>query len=113
MRFNLADQNGWLAGNTMRLAFTLHNATATPLTPICDSPASMFRRVRVIGNGSSTLEDVKEYGRVHEMFSMLQSSARRYNAHEKGWGSTDLHPSTFNDLENLTRFRGTRRARLW
>ena len=96
MRFNLADQNGWLEGNTLRLVFTLHNATANPLVPICDSPASMFRRMRVIGNGSAMIEDIEEYGRVHEMFSMLQSSARRYNAHAEGWGSEDLHPATFN-----------------
>jgi hypothetical protein len=57
----------------------------------------MFRRMRVIGNGSAMIEDVEEYGRVHEMFSLLQSSARRYNAHAEGWGSTDLASSTFND----------------
>jgi hypothetical protein len=43
------------------------------------------------------IEDVEEYGRVHEIFSLLQSSARRYNAHAEGWGSTDDHSSTFND----------------
>jgi hypothetical protein len=42
------------------------------------------------------IEDIEEYGRVREMFSMLQSSARRYNAHAEGWGSTDLHSATFN-----------------
>ena len=41
MRFNLADQNGWLDGSTLRLVFTLHNATANPLSrssnrlPLC------------------------------------------------------------------------------
>ena len=38
MRFNLADQNGWLDGNTMRLVFMLHNGRGAPLVPICDSP---------------------------------------------------------------------------
>jgi hypothetical protein len=42
------------------------------------------------------IEDIEEYGRVHEMFSMLQSSARRYNSHAEGWGSTDLHSATLN-----------------
>jgi hypothetical protein len=97
MRFNLADQNGWLDGSTLRLVFTLHNATANPLRPIVDSPASMFRRMRVIGNGSAMIEDIEEYGRVFEMFSLLQSSARRYNARAETWGSTDLVSSTFND----------------
>jgi hypothetical protein len=30
------------------------------------------------------------------MFSMLQSSGRRYNAHAEGWGSMDLHSATFD-----------------
>jgi hypothetical protein len=105
VRFNLADQNGWLEGNTLRLVFTLHNSTANDLTPICDSPASMFRRMRVIGNGSAMIEDIEEYGRVHEMFSMLQSSQRRYNAFAEGWGSSDQRLSTSRVIR--TRSRGT------
>jgi hypothetical protein len=31
------------------------------------------------------------------MFSLLQSSGRRYNDHAEGWGSEDAHPATFND----------------
>jgi hypothetical protein len=98
MRCNLADQNGWLKGNTLRLVMTIHNSHAqNPLEPICDTPASMFRRVCVIGNGSAMIEDIEEYGRVHEIFSLLQSSGRRYNDHAEGWGSEDAHPATFND----------------
>ena len=97
LRYSLADQSGWLEGNTLRLVMTIHNATANPLRPVVDSPASMFRRVRLIGNGSAMIEDIEEYGRVHEMFSLLQSSERRYNAHAEGWGSTDVTSSTFND----------------
>ena len=97
MRYNLADQNGWFDGSTLRLVFTLHNATANPSRPVVESPASMFRRMRIIGNGSAMIEDIEEYARVHEMFSLLQSSARRYNARAEGWGSTDLVSSTFND----------------
>jgi hypothetical protein len=40
MRWNLADQNGWLDGNTLRLVFTIHNATANALSPRTDSPAA-------------------------------------------------------------------------
>jgi hypothetical protein len=98
MRFNLADQNGWLEGSTLRLVMTIHNASGlNPLVPVTDSPASMFRRVRLIGNGSAMIEDIEEYGRVHEIFSLLESSARRYNDHAEGWGSEDAHPATFND----------------
>jgi hypothetical protein len=87
-----------LEGSTLRLVMTVHNASGVnPLVPVTDSPASMFRRVRVIGNGSAMIEDIEEYGRVHEIFSMLQSSGRRYNDHAEGWGSEDAHPATFND----------------
>jgi hypothetical protein len=56
----------------------------------------MFRRVRLIGNGSAMIEDIEEYGHTHQLFSMLQSSGRRYNTHAEGWGSTDLHTATFD-----------------
>ena len=88
---------GWLDGSTMRLVFTLHNGRGVPLVPVTDSPASMFRRVRLIGNGSAMIEDIEEYGRVHEMFSRLQSSARRYNAFAEGWGSDEVHSATFDE----------------
>jgi hypothetical protein len=97
LRFNLADQNGWLEGNTLRLIFTLHNSRASALVPIGDSPASLFRRVRLIGNGSAMIEDIEEYGRVHEMFTRLQSSARRHNAFSEGWGSDEVHAATFDE----------------
>jgi hypothetical protein len=72
MRFNLADQNGWLEGSTLRLVMTIHNARGDQaLEPVTDSPASMFRRVRLIGNGSAMIEDIEEYGRVLEIFSLL------------------------------------------
>jgi hypothetical protein len=96
MRFNLADQNGWLEGHTLRLVMTIHNSNANDLIPICDSPASMFRLVRAVGNGSAMISDIQEHGRVHEMLSRLQSAARCYNAHAEGWGSSDLHNATFN-----------------
>jgi hypothetical protein len=48
MRFNLADQNGRLEGSTLRLVMTIRNATANVLKQVVDSPASMFRRVRLI-----------------------------------------------------------------
>ena len=75
---------------------TIHNAMGTSLTPVVDSPASMFRRVRLIGNGSAMIEDIEEYGRVHQMFSLLQSSERRYNAHTEGWGTEKIHTATFD-----------------
>ncbi len=91
MRFSLADQQGWLDGGTVRLVFKLTNLSGTgPLQPITDSPASMFRRMRVIANGSAVIEDIEEYGRVHQMFSLLLPSQRRYNNITETWGGANL-----------------------
>jgi hypothetical protein len=94
MRFSLADFSGWLDGSTVCLVMTIHNASANALTPICDSPASMFRRIRVVCNGSAMVEDCEDAGRVHQMFSMLQSSSRRYNSISEGWGSDTTRVAT-------------------
>ena len=86
MRFSLADQQGWLDGGTVRLIFKLTNLHVTgSLQPIVDSPASMFRRMRLIANGSAVIEDIEEYGRVHQMFSELLPSQRRYNDVTEAW----------------------------
>ena len=88
IRFNLADQSGWLVGDTVRLVFQIQNNSSVAMQPICDSPASMFRRMRLIANGSAVIEDIEEYSRVHQMFSELLPSARRYNDICETWGST-------------------------
>ncbi len=87
MRFSLADQQGWLDGGSVRLIFKLTNLHVTgSLQPIVDSPASMFRRLRIIANGSAVLEDIEEYSRVHQLFSELLPSQRRYNNITEAWG---------------------------
>ena len=67
LRFNLADQSGWLVGDTVRLVMQIQNNTSNPLQPISDSPASMFRRMRIIANGSCVIEDIEEYSRVSQI----------------------------------------------
>jgi len=96
-RFNLADMSGWLDARTVRLFFTLTNLHATSaLDPICDSPAGMFRRVRIIANGSSVIEDIEDYGRVSQMFTYLLPSNRRMGNVGEGWGASSTVP-TFGD----------------
>ena len=91
MRFSLADQQVWLDGGTVRLVFKLTNLHVTSsLQPICDSPASMFRRVRVIANGSAVIEDIEDYGRVHQLFSELLPTQRRFNNTTETWGGANL-----------------------
>ena len=75
LRFSLADQQGWLDAGTLRLAFTITDKSTAALVPIGDNPASLFRRLRVIANGSCEIENIENYGRVNQMFNILLPSA--------------------------------------
>jgi hypothetical protein len=95
VRLSLADAAGWLDAGTTRLDFTLTNlVTNKTLTPICVSPACMFRRVRVIANGSAVIEDIAEYGRCYQVFSELLPPQRRFSNLAEAWGG----PSTTVEL---------------
>ncbi len=89
MRFSLADEQGFLDGGTVRLIFKITNLNVTgSLTPMTDSPASMFRRLRILCNGSGVVEDVEQYNRVHQMFSLMLPAQRRMNDICESWGGT-------------------------
>ncbi len=53
-------------------------STATALAPTAVSPACMFRRVRIIANGSCVVEDIADYSRVFQMFARLSPPQRRF-----------------------------------
>ena len=112
MRFNLADQSGWLQGDTVRLCLTIQNTGALPLVPVVDSPASMIRRVRLICNGSAIVEDIEEYSRVHQMFSLLLPSERRFNDIRETLGATRPRLALTNP-PSPTRSRRPLRGRRW
>ena len=101
LRFNLADQQGWLDAGTLRLAFSLtNNHASADLTPIVDNPASMFRRLRVIANGSCEIENIEQYSRVNQMFNLLLPSARRYcNISETWGGKTGINTTLADPVE--------------
>ena len=86
MRFNLGDMASWLDGSTVRLAMKITNLKTGVLSPVTDSPASMFRRVRIQAQGSTQIEDIEEYGRVHQLLSEMPPSHQRYNDMAKSWG---------------------------
>ncbi len=75
----------------MRLVFKITNLHVSgSLAPVTDSPASMFRRMRVIANGSAVIEDIEDYGRVHQLFSELLPAQRRFNNTAESWGGANL-----------------------
>ena len=95
MRWNLADQAGWLDGNSVRLLMEITNLSTVPanaapalyvMVPGTSSPASMFRRFRVIANGSAVLEDIDNYGRTFQIMSDLLPSNRKMVNIGKAWG---------------------------
>ena len=97
MRFALNDSgNGFLDGQSLRLAMVIRNDSAAAMTPISLSPGSLFRRFRVLGG--IEIEDISDYGRYHEMRQMLKSSAEQMSDLSEGWGGTIL--ATQNDLKH-------------
>ena len=121
MRWNLADQAGWLDGSSVRLLMEITNLSVVPesgtvafyaMVPGTSSPASMFRRFRVIANGSAVLEDVDNYGRTFQIMSDLLPSNRKMVNIGEAWGgdatTAELgNPETQDNialLEPLERF---------
>ena len=94
IRISLQGQN-WLDPSTFRVAFDVVNdavataggsgvaATAPFLRPL--SPWGMFRRVRLLC-GSQLVEDIDQYGRVHEMMNILTATHSRANEGVEGFG---------------------------
>ena len=65
MRFNMADSDGaWADGGTMRVAFTISNVGSESIQPNTLSPASLFRRLRILCGGTEIC-DLLDYGSVH------------------------------------------------
>ena len=86
VRFSLNDSDGsWLDGSTIRLAFILTNTGAHMMVPTALSPASLFRRLRVLCNGVEVV-DCQDYGRCHQLFASLIPAQRRVEDACEGWG---------------------------
>ena len=111
MRWNLADQAGWLDGNSVRLIFTLNNLMTAPtqgqapatgaLRPKSDTPAGMFRRLRILAGGSE-IENIEDYGRVHQMFSTLLPSNVRMNNVAEGWAGEAVPVSLSHPADDVS-----------
>ena len=94
IRISLQGQN-WLDPSTFRVAFDVVNdgvsvasiGGAPAITPFLRpfSPWGMFRRVRLLC-GSQLVEDIDQYGRVHEMMNILTATHSRANEGVEGFG---------------------------
>ena len=66
--------DGWLDPSTFRVMFTVNNTADTPselLRPLSDGH-SFFSRMRVM-MGSTIVEDMNDYARLHQMLNLLIS----------------------------------------
>ena len=83
--------DNWLDPSTFRIMFDLVNMESPPsagegkeLRPI-SGPYSFFKRMRVLCNGA-IVEDIDDYNRVHEMFTILMAKDARKNIDGEGFG---------------------------
>jgi hypothetical protein len=71
----------------------------------------MFRRLRIIANGSAVVEDIEQYGRVFQMFSMLLPGQQLFNNAAESWGVTN-HVDTFTTPAEVDPLPGGSRRQL-
>jgi hypothetical protein len=110
IRFSIADSvdnsSGWIDGDMLRLAFVIHNKTTGAIYFEPDLPCCLFRRLRVLAGGVE-VHDIQDYGRVCQMFSLLQPAARRANDVAEGFGSSTKveagNPELVSSLSQPTR----------
>ena len=69
-RFTLTSNEGWLDPATLRLAFKLHNLSATDTLQLASGPWCLFSQLRLLIGGVEC-ERIDLYGRQHELFRHL------------------------------------------
>jgi hypothetical protein len=84
--------DNWLDPSTFRIMFDLRNneATAAKLLRPLGQPSSFFRRMRIIANGA-IIEDIDNYNRCSELFSMMVAKDSRTNSNAEAWGDVDTY----------------------
>ena len=100
IKFLLSGDN-WMDPSTFRIAFDLKNIGEANkrLRPL-GGPHTFFKRVRLVAGGQ-ILEDISDYNRVHEMFSILRAKHSRENEAAEGFGSL-FDDDEFTKLDVVT-----------
>ncbi len=81
---------GWLDPFTVRCFFDVRNNDPSKQLRPLNAPHAFFNRLIVKMKGV-VIEDISDYNRVHEMFSILQTPHARTNEWAEGFGgNTDI-----------------------
>lgn len=78
----------WLDPSTVKLFMNVKNDASNAITPRVAGAWGMFRRLRILCGGQ-IVEDIDEYGRLHEMFHMMKPKEKRENDSIEGFGGPD------------------------
>lgn len=102
--------DSWLDCSTFRIMFDLNNlgAGVTELRPL-GGPHIFFRRMRLLA-GNQVVEDIDQYNRVHEMFSIMTASDSRINSKAEAFGNewdTNGQSSGIIDITTVTGIKTT------
>ena len=79
----------WLDPSSIKLHFIVkNNDTANPLRPFVTGIHNWFRRLRVI-IGGQVVEDIDNYNRVCQMFTLMMDKHKQLNDSIESWTGTD------------------------
>ena len=81
--------DSWMDPSTFRVMFNLQNMAegADHVIRPHGAPHSFFRRMRVLCGGQ-VVEDIDNYNRVHQMFSILTAEDSSKNVDAEAFGKT-------------------------
>ena len=77
--------DSWLDPSTVKLFFDVTNNSSDPIYPIVANGWGLFKRMRVLCGGQ-IIEDIDNYGRLHQLFHMMKPSEKRSNDSIEGFG---------------------------
>ena len=95
--------DGWMDPSTFRIAFDVLNTDLAPalLRPLSGG-WSFFRRLRIL-SGGTIIEDISEFNRCQELFTILINKNSKVNIDAEGFG---LSAWDYTTAENIANFPG-------
>ena len=100
--------DGWLDPSTFRIAFDLVNkdsAVLHLLRPL-GGPWTFFRRMRILV-ANTICEDIDNYNRCHQLFSIITASDSRMNTNAEGFGQDwDIREEKAFNTNNIRGIKG-------